>query len=126
MIIENNIDPIEWKSEYLRVEKLLDIQEFPEFFMSGSSHSDNSTNNLNNNNIIFSENYEHIPSLNRYSSFLDSMIINNKNKKSNKNLWMLNKCSNFIDNQLKSINGFENRLSQSENMKNIVLFIIFL
>ena len=106
--METNIDVTEWRREVDRVQKLLEIPEYPEFLISGSNYSDISGSVLvnTNNDLNFR--------LNQFSGYL------NKNVCKNINFEMLNNLSSYIENELNLIKKFENFVSVQENLKDIL------
>lgn len=106
--METNIDVTEWRREVDRVQKLLEIPEYPEFLISGSNYSDISGSVLvnANNDLNFR--------LSQFSGYL------NKNVCKNINFEMLNNLSGYIENELNSIKKFENFISAQDNLKDIL------
>lgn len=114
--MESNIDPIEWRREIDRVEKLLEIEEYPEFFISGSQ-SENSVPAINNNLINERSTVER---LKNQGQFLEKFT----NKKY---IGLLVKTWTIVDNDLNMIDTFESRISQSdylcERVKDLLILV---
>lgn len=115
--MESTIDPQEWKREIDRVEKLLEIPEYPEFMegsQSESSHEKNTyiMNNFNNEDVvkklsIFSSYFD--KSLSNGQIILDSLQLTNEN----------------IGSDLKKIQNFENNLASMSYLKDNVSIYLF-
>ena len=104
LIMEANIEPLEWRKEFERVEKLLEIPEYPEFLISGSDNS----------NIC--GDVDLVNKVSKYSFYFE------KNVK-NKYLFILQNIYEAIDIELKQINLFEKVISESDKVKNKVINI---
>lgn len=115
VIMESNFDPAEWKQEVDRVEKLLEIPEYPEFLMSASESSligsanINSINNFNNQ-VVNNDDINIVKKFNIFSNYFERVA-------KNANLNTLKSTYEGIDEELKKINSFERVVSSMGLMK---------
>lgn len=110
--MESNIDPKEWRREVDRVQKLLEIPEHPEFFVSNSQFSDFSSANFTNFFQFLNNNNEDISTkIGVFSAFLKKSTSNNQNFE------LLKNCSDNLENELNSIRKFEKLISLKDNLK---------
>lgn len=108
--MEANIDPVEWRREIDRVEKLLEIAEYPEFLISGSQSESSCVNNLMNDDSV-------VAKLMGLGSYYEKIIHNpNLEKIRNKHV--------EIENELIQIGKFERHISSSVNVKSKVIEIV--
>lgn len=107
IIMEANMDPVEWRREVDRVEKLLEIPEYPDF-MEGS-HSESSAvyhpQPINNFNLASGDDV--IRKLSSLTNYFDKML---NNSKSIDNFKCLN---DNIEQELRKINTFEKNISMN-------------
>jgi hypothetical protein len=121
MIMESHIDPIEWKNEIDRVEKLLEISEYPEFLESHSHSSiagNNNRSGINNNcDNIFAIAENPILKFNSLSVFFD------KTANDAKFINQIKVSNEVIEDELRKISNFEKTVSSSNLIKNKVRII---
>ncbi len=99
MIMDSNIDPAEWRSEVDRVEKLLEIPEYPEL-LSSQSDSD----------YLFTLEETNFRKINIFNAFLERQL-------KNENFRLIENTYSMIEYQLNKINGYESRLRSMKQFK---------
>ncbi len=135
-IIESNIDPVEWRNELERVDKLLEniseISEAPEFLLSqsdvsaggvcntqntGNTGNIGNTQNIGNNLIDDTEN-DTVRRISRYSAYLDKQANSNC-----KEMIKIRALSKFVEYDLKKIAGIEKVISSTGDVSDKVSVI---